>query len=169
MTLPPSTLTFTPAEACEIVTKATDFHMDPKVLRQWRNRGLFYGGSREDEGGWTRFNLRDVFQIAFMAEMIRSGYPARTAANLSAEGRNYAPATDGLDYPGDVLVIPGVFSGDEDDNAWHQHRFRCHIQDLAGNLLKLRDKVSARACLIIDLSDMRERFTNAAMEVQAAK
>lgn len=155
--------TFSPAQVGTIVTEATGYHLDPKMLRQWRNRGLLRNYTREDDAGWTRYTARDVFEAAFMAEMIRAGYPARTAANAATLGRQYGPGDVRWDLAGQVMVLPGVTSGEDDDDASFMHRVVCDVRDLPKALATIRERVSARICIVIDLSDMRRRF-DAAVE-----
>lgn len=153
--------TFSPAQVGQIVTKTTGYHLDPKTLRQWRNRGLFRNYTREDDAGWTRYTIRDVFEVAFMAEMIRAGYTARTAGSAATTGRQYGPGDIRWDMDGQFLVLPGITSDDEDGEAHFMHRVVCHASELTKTLASLRDRAGARVHIVIDLSALRQRFDEA--------
>lgn len=169
------TETYTPAEACEIVTAATDFHLDARTLRQWRNRGLFTGGpgmwshsfaQREAESGWTHYSRSDVFALGVMAEVIRAGYTARTAANIARGARDYAPADGGHPESRDeVMLIPGVFSGVDDDGAFSLPRVVCSHAEISEALITIRKRLNTRVVIYIDLEDMRARFSKAVAQV----
>lgn len=157
----------TPSQACDIVLATTGYHLDPGTLRQWRNRGLFHGYSREDGSGWTRYSDTDVFEICFMAAAVKAGYPARTAANIGRFGRNYTPEL-GLEVPNRFMVLPGIFGGDVDDDAFALHRFVTSGADTLAKVTTPPNLPGVRFWVIICLSEMQDAFSSAVQNIRAA-
>jgi hypothetical protein len=160
---------FSPQQACKVVTEATGYHLEPQMLRTWRNRGLRLSFEQEGEG-WTRYSVIDVFAMAVMAHGIRAGYTPRTAANIARIARDYAPGTSGSDASGMYLVLPGITSDDEEGEAGFMHRFKMHERDL--HKLHSDDDYRAKVgdCLhiLVPLSRIREAVLAAVAGTDAA-
>lgn len=119
---------FTPAEVCDIVTAATGFRLDVRMLRNWRNRQLLRSYSQETEGAsWARYSVADVFQICVMADAIRGGFSTRTAANVAQLARHHAPSRKVTQDSGDLLILPGITTDDDDGEAVFRQAIPAHI------------------------------------------
>lgn len=164
-----------PAQACEVVAEATGFDLTPNTLRQWRNRGLFHGifPLEEDRGGspWSRFSPKQIFGLCLMAEALKRGIAASTAAKFASVGYDFGPGawTEDWDRPNRYCVIP-TMAGNVEDGLTPIYTLIANGPD---ELLKVITRlhevgIESDFLIVLKLSSLKQRFVAAFNKVAQA-
>ena len=175
------TTTYTPAQVCSVVADATGFPLDPKMLRQWRSRGILRR-REEEEGGWTRYSYKELFELCGLADaMATIGLPIGLAANVASVVRDYVPGAGGRIEAGDkderggyMLVFGSTIPKREMDEEGSTVRLLnlralMHVTEAAKLFSpETATRFGGNSLVIVMVTELRKRFTAALALVDAS-
>jgi hypothetical protein len=164
-----------PAQACEVVAEVTGYDLTPNTLRQWRNRGLFHGmyAWEDDRGGspQSRFSAKQIFGLCLMAEALKRGITASTAAKFTGVGYDFGPGAGigDWDRPNHYCVIPTMVGNAEDGLTLPYTLIANGPDGLLKVISQLQEiGIDSDFLIVLKLSSLMQRFVAAFNKVAQA-